>query len=653
MVVALVAVGLVTAWIATRHEPAPVPVPYSGPALHPAPQHISGSGIDLDLSGRVTVVAADGADPVTVDSLTALLGEVAREVGTAPSAADAASGSTVILVGTWAEGGPLATALDSVKAAAEDGPRMEALGRPEGYVLATGTLEGHPAAILAGADAHGSFYAVQSLRDLLAGGRLAAVSVADWPLMATRGVIEGFYGTPWTDQARSDVLSAMGRAKMNTFFYSPKDDPFARERWRDLYTSDGAAGLRNVVALASRNHINVAYALSPGLDICYSRASDLDAAVAKIDSLYDLGIRTFIVPFDDISGSFRCRSDQTRFTAPGDGGALAQAQASFLNSLRDRLTADHPDLSPLQMVPTNYSGTTKDAYKTRLGRDLDPRIVVQWTGPEVVSHRISGDAAQTAQTVYGGPGKRRPVLIWDNFPVNDFAPEHLFLAPVEGRDPDLYKYVVGMVSNPMPEAYASLPGIATFADMTWNGADYRPYEALDAALVSLAGGDSAALSALRAFTDLNQNWQLDDLVHPAPALSRDVDAFWSAYRGGTPLPSGLADRARILQQVPELLTQLKGPGGAGYAADVAPWSAAAADYGAAMAHALDMLAAVRSNDEAAARSAEAALTASRTSAVALGLKLADGRLAIPATGDGVAQRFLDDALAEFNAAYGN
>ena len=87
----------------------------------------------------------------------------------------------------------------------------------------------------------------------------------------------------------------MGQSKMNTYIYSPKDDPYARERWREPYPDDGLAELRALLSDAGRNHIAVSYALSPGLSICYSADADLDSAVRKLRPRDDLGIRSFVV----------------------------------------------------------------------------------------------------------------------------------------------------------------------------------------------------------------------------------------------------------------------------------------------------------------------------------------------------------------------
>ena len=57
------------------------------------------------------------------------------------------------------------------------------------------------------------------------------------------GVIEGFYGRPWTVGQRRELLERMARWGLNTYFYSPKDDLYHRTRWRDRYPAEAAGEL--------------------------------------------------------------------------------------------------------------------------------------------------------------------------------------------------------------------------------------------------------------------------------------------------------------------------------------------------------------------------------------------------------------------------
>ena len=54
---------------------------------------------------------------------------------------------------------------------------------------------------------------------------LPQVEIIDYPHVKYRGVVEGFYGTPWSHSDRLDLLSFYGKHKMNTYIYVTKDYP--------------------------------------------------------------------------------------------------------------------------------------------------------------------------------------------------------------------------------------------------------------------------------------------------------------------------------------------------------------------------------------------------------------------------------------------
>ncbi|HZZ98192.1 MAG TPA: beta-N-acetylglucosaminidase domain-containing protein, partial [Jatrophihabitantaceae bacterium] len=262
------------------------------PAVYPTPQSMSGHGRAVDLGSRVALVAGNDSDPSAVAAArTVLTSAGVRHIDAAPTH----GGETAIFVG--GAGARAAAGRLHVADAAE----LPA----EGYVLATGTAHGHPAVVLDGHDATGTFYAAQTLRQLVErhgyDARVPGVTIRDWPDQPLRGVIEGFYGTPWSDAQRLAQMDFYGAHKMNSYVYSPKDDPYLRAQWRDPYPADQLAVLKNLVARATANHVQFTYALSPGLSVCYSSAVDEHALVAKFQSLWDIGVRSFSVPLDDIS----------------------------------------------------------------------------------------------------------------------------------------------------------------------------------------------------------------------------------------------------------------------------------------------------------------------------------------------------------------
>src|SRR5213076_351437 len=143
---------------------------------------------------------------------------------------------------------------------------------------------------------------------------------------------------------------------------------------------------------------------------------DVKALKEKLGSLYDQGARSFYVALDDISYTkWNCDADQAKYGAPGRAAA-GQAQTDLLNAVQQDFIDTHEGAKPLQFVPTEYSDTADSAYKSVLREKLDPKVVVQWTGTDVVPPSISLADAKAASTVWG-----RKVFLWDNYPVNDYG----------------------------------------------------------------------------------------------------------------------------------------------------------------------------------------------------------------------------------------
>jgi hyaluronoglucosaminidase len=419
-------------------------------------------------------------------------------------------------VGTPSDNSSVTPALDALDA---QGPA----GLPSGgYVLAAGDGE----IVLAGADATGTYYAVDTLRQLITHRTLRDVVVRDWPSVPVRGVIEGFYGPSWTDAQIASQLKFYGEYKLNTFVYSAKGDPYLRDDWQDLYPASQLSALTTLVTDATAAHVNFVYALSPGLSICYSDPADLAALEAKDQQLWDAGVRQFALFFDDIGSGFNCASDTSTFASSSD--PLAAAQAYLLNEFVTGFIDTHPGAQELITVPTDYSGDADSAYRDVWKSSLNPDVLVYWTGVGVVPQTIT--AAQAAETAaeFG-----HQIVVWDNYPVNDYQPTRLFLGPLTGRAADLDTAVAGFTSNPMQEAAPSSIPEFTTADYTWNPSAYdaAPNVAWDAGIAAYAGGGLAA-AALRIFASDNQSTPMMGTLPEAPALAADISSFWTAYQAG-------------------------------------------------------------------------------------------------------------------------
>ena len=75
------------------------------------------------------------------------------------------------------------------------------------------------------------------------------------------------------------------------------------------------------------------------------------------------------------------------------------------------------------------------------------------------------------------------LLLWDNYPVNDFEPGTLFLGPLRGRDPRLGDgHCAGLVANAMLQAVPSKVPLATIADWIRDPVGYDPDASFERAL---------------------------------------------------------------------------------------------------------------------------------------------------------------------------
>ncbi|MCK9793807.1 beta-N-acetylglucosaminidase domain-containing protein [Isoptericola sp. 4D.3] len=610
------------------------------PTVSPAPQEMHRTGHDLRLPRTVDVVVDDDTDVAARDALA----EALREHGIRTVARDAddrgpARGKVRVLLGDDSR--------PDVRAALG---RAEVPDHDEAYAVRVDAKGARGTVTLAGHDAAGQYYAVQTLEQLLVDERhgvsVAGATVQDLPAMPLRGTIEGFYGEPWTHAERLDQLSFYGDVKANTYVYAPKDDPYHREKWREDYPAAKLAELTELVEAATANHVRFTFALSPGNSICYSSEDDMAALERKFQALYDAGVRAFSVPLDDIDYSrWACESDQAVYGDPSPGNA-GEAQADFLTRVQQGWIETHDGARPLQMVPTEYYNTTESPYKAAL-REMDADVVVMWTGNDVVPQAISVDQAIEADTVFGGP-----TFLWDNYPVNDYGQTsgRLLLAPYDKREPGLSDHLAGIVSNPMNQAAASKVAVFGIADFAWNDRGYDRDRSWVEAMRYLAGDDPAATRALLAFGDLNHlapsfgdPWQPQ-----APALTADVDAFWQRWGAGHERAAlaRLRDRAELIAVVPETLRSADVD--PAFVADAAPWLDATDLWGDALVATLDAAEADLRGDAETRDALLAQADASAEAAAQVIVDPPDNRWgAAPVKlGDGVLDVFLDDLAAE-------
>lgn len=364
--------------------------------------------------------------------------------------------------------------------------------------------------VVAGADRRGFFYGVQTLVQLIALPKLPLVEVTDYPDVPYRGVVEGFYGVPWSREARLSQLDFYGRNKMNIYIYGPKDDPYhSSPNWRKPYPAQEAEQLKELVECARRNEVLFYWAIHPGKDIRWN-TEDRDLLMEKFESMYRLGIRAFAVFFDDISGE----------------GTSAEKQVELLNDIYHNFVKVKGDVAPLLMCPTEYNRLwtkLEGGYLATLGGKLHPDIGILWTGDKVVA------CIDKPTMQFVNPLLKRKAFIWWNFPVSDYVRDRLLLGAVYGNGTDIDDDISAFISNPMEHAEASKIALFSIADYAWNMDAYKSDASWRRAVRYLMPGHAAALQVFASHnSDLGGNehdFRREESEQIRPALERLLDAY--------------------------------------------------------------------------------------------------------------------------------
>ncbi|MFB8412841.1 beta-N-acetylglucosaminidase domain-containing protein [Streptomyces albidoflavus] len=601
------------------------------PSVWPRPQSLRAADGRVALGSRVVLLAPIGTDPYALKALREVLREAGvRDIDEVSAESDVPAGATpVVRVGgeSAARASAGATGLEKTLRALGASARDDL---PQGgYRLAAGEAGGRPTVAMAGVGEDGLFHAVQTLRQLVRDGVVPGVVVRDWPGTPVRGLSEGFYGTPWTTEQRLGQLDFLGRTKQNHYLYAPGDDLFRQARWREPYPAEQRTAFRSLAERARENHVTLAWAVAPGQAMCLASEDDVKALNRKIDAMWALGARAFQLQFQDVSYSeWHCGEDEAEF---GSGpAAAARAQARVANAVAAHLAERHPGSRPLSLMPTEYYQKGATEYRRELATELEADVQVAWTGVGVVPRTITGRELAGTREVLD-----HPLVTLDNYPVNDYAQDRIFLGPYTGREPAVATGSAALIATAMEQPAASRIPLFTSGDYAWNPKDYRPMESWQAAMDTLAGEDPQTREAVRALARNTASSVLgaDESAYLRPLLAKfwatRADAARAAGRPGTEAANAAARAAKelraafsVMRATPERLDG----GGSGLGEEVRPWSEQLARFGQAGELAVDLLAAQARGDGTAAWHAERALRAVRAETSRNKVTVGDGVL---------------------------
>lgn len=273
------------------------------------------------------------------------------------------------------------------------------------------------------------------------------------------GIIEGFYGKPWSWSEREKTVSFLAPHGYRFYLYAPKADPFLRRRWQEPHPEEMAVGLGSLARRCRESGVRFGAGVSPyEIYANFDRAAK-EALERKLAFLDEIGVDDLAILFDDMMG---------------DTPDLADRQVEIVRWAVERTSA-----SRILVCPSYYSddpvldrafGTRPEGYVERLGETLDPSIEIMWTGEEVVSRELTpGHLRRVTEQL------RRKPFLWDNYPVNDGQrmSQYLHVRGFTGRPAAIGEQVRAHGINPALQPTLSLIPALTLVESYRLGDDYQ------------------------------------------------------------------------------------------------------------------------------------------------------------------------------------
>ncbi|MEW9676936.1 beta-N-acetylglucosaminidase domain-containing protein [Lentibacillus sp. L22] len=425
--------------------------------FYPTPHSVEyGNGM-LSLNKGVQVIYDDTIDRVTKRKVEKAFTDHGLE---APSVASEPSKDKVnLMIGTKNSNGPVDNyASEHVDSEGIDFDQIDA------YQLDVSDNN----IVILGKDTDASFYGVVTLEAILAQSPQQVIRnmhVNDFANTEIRGFIEGYYGIPWSNEDRMSLMRFGGNHKMNSYVFAPKDDPYHREKWDELYPKEELEEIGEMADVGEETKTRFIWTISPLGEVAeLAREEGQDAAMdvldentdkllAKFDQLYDVGVRQFGVNGDDV------------------GNLPTDYVVELMHSISE-WADEKGDVRDTLYTPASYNSgwawnpDELNAYE----KGFDDNIHILWTGSTTCAPVVQSTIDVFKNKSNDGVERRDP-LFWLNWPVNDVDMQRVFLGKGEMLEPGI-ENLAGVVTNPMQEAEASKIAIFAIADYTWNTEDF-------------------------------------------------------------------------------------------------------------------------------------------------------------------------------------
>jgi len=525
--------------------------------IYPVPQEQRAGVGQAAFTAQVTIVAEPGIDEVTIARARQVLTDhgLACTVATRPTT----KGSCLLLGINGSQG-----VADRRVAAMQLDRRLFSLKKYDRHILSlTADKAGTAQVVILGENTDAAFCGLASLEQMLDGGHtgMPCVTIHDWADVRHRGIVEGYYGVPYSAEVTKDLFRFMARYKMNAYMYGAKSDQYHSRYWDKPYPTAitpeqrrigylSQDMMRDITAVAHACKVNFIWAIHPGQAFADpGNPGVIDQVMAKFESMYSLGVRQFGVFVDDVG----VPSDPAVMRLCADNLATLQRRVDARWNAPGASPAD--TVKPLCYVPQLYAyGWVSLDRGQQFYESLRPtpgKAGVFITGRNVWSVPNNGDLS-LVQSWLG-----REVSWWWNYLCNDNDVTKLFVADMytnfrdethiisTDRLPATLSGTNTILVNPMQQGELSKIGLFSVADYTWNTTAFNNERSWEASLTAVLPPGYA-----QAFRTVAPHLRYYD----NDALEYHVKNYWRSVERGTPSPGLLID---LLGQVHEACLTLK------------------------------------------------------------------------------------------------
>ena len=464
--------------------------------IYPVPHSTQQTDQTAIVTETVNIVAEDGIDQYTLDRAVQVLEEHGKhpiQTSLGDSSSEETEGDcTILCLGVQT----------SLASSGKYDRHNITIRRQEGTELAE--------ILIVGENTDATFYGLASLEQILDSDadNIVCGEIQDYADVKNRGIIEGYYGVPYSADVTKDLFRFMARFKMNMYMYGAKSDPYHSRYWADPYPSSitteqremgylSQRMLREITKTAHQCKVNFIWAIHPGSAFTNSSNTDVVAKImTKFQNMYRLGVRQFGLCVDDVS----IPTDESIQKLNAD--RVTELQNLIDQKWNKEGVAPEDTVKPLNVVPQIYNfnqSTAENRQKFYNALSKTPaKVDVYITGTRTWSVPNSADLQQ------GKSYMGREVAWWWNYPCNDQDATKLFpldtysnfnvhprissSARLEANLQDAKTILI----NPMQQGEVSKIALFSIGNYTWNTAAFDNMASWEAAIPAVVGQEHAA-----------------------------------------------------------------------------------------------------------------------------------------------------------------